>query len=66
MRIWIFTRPGKMEGHGYTDDVAYCWAWTKRGAIAKFSRLYADVMHREVDAVQFAPFSKYPVVATDY
>lgn len=66
MRCWIFSRPGQMEGHGYADDVAHCWAWTKRGAIAKFSRLYADVMPNEVDAVQFAPFSKYPVVDTDY
>lgn len=68
MRCWIFSRPDQMsKEHGcYTDDVAYCWAWTKRGAIAKFSRLYADVVPNEVDAVQFAPFSKYPVVATDY
>lgn len=66
MRCWIFSRPGQMDGHEYTDDVAYCWTWTKRGAITKFSRLYADVMPNEVDAVQFAPFRKYPVVVTDY
>lgn len=68
MRCWIFTRAGQMpEEHGcYTDDVAYCWAWTKRGAIAKFGRLYADVTPAEVDALLFSPFRKYPWVVTDY
>lgn len=63
-----FSRPDQMskEYGCYTDDVAYCWAWTKHGAIAKFSRLYADVAANEVDAVRFSPFSKYPVVVTDY
>lgn len=68
MRCWIFTRAGQMpEEHGcYTDDMAYCWAWTKRGAIAKFGRLYADVMSSEVDVLRFSPFRKYPWVVTDY
>ena len=66
MRCWIFTRAGQMREHGYTDDVAYCWAWTKRGAITKFSRLYADVTPDEVDVLRFSPFRKYPWVVTDY
>lgn len=68
MRCWIFSRPDQMsKEHGcYTDDVAYCWALTKHSAITKFSRLYADVIPSEVDAVRFSPLRKYPWVVTDY
>ena len=40
MFLWYFARPGQMEGHTYTDDVAVTRAWSKKGAVKKFRQLY--------------------------
>jgi hypothetical protein len=63
---WIFTRAAQMEGHEFTDDVAYCFCWTKKQAIKRFGQLYDDVKPFEVDKVVFDPFRRLPVVVTDY
>lgn len=66
MSCWIFTRAAQMEDHEFTDDVAYCFCWTKKQAIKRFGQLYDDVKPFEVDKVVFDPFRRLPVVVTDY
>lgn len=66
MFCWIFTRAAQMEDHEFTDDVAYCFCWTKKQAIKRFGQLYDDVKPFEVDKVVFDPFRRLPVVVTDY
>ena len=48
MFCWIFTRAAQMEDHEFTDDVAYCFCWTKKQAIKRFGQLYDDVKPFEV------------------
>lgn len=66
MFCWIFTRAAQMEDHEFTDDVAYCFCWTKKQAIKRFGQLYDNVKPFEVDKVVFDPFRRLPVVVTDY
>ena len=48
MFLFSFARAGEMIGHRFSDDVAVCYALTKKQAIKKFSRLYADIKPNEV------------------
>jgi hypothetical protein len=54
---YVFTRPGQMKGHKFTDDVAVCKAISKSQAIAQFSRYYADVQDSEVSRLQPRKYS---------
>ena len=38
--LYYYARPNQMDGHRFTDDVAICKAFTKKGALQKFRRLY--------------------------
>ena len=62
--IYCFTRPDQMKGHRFTDDVAICKAISKKRAVKKFSKLYADVSKKEVFRVAFG--RKLPTILTDY
>lgn len=55
-----------MEGHEFSDDVAYCFCWAKKQAIKRFGLLYDNVQPFEVDRITFNPFRLLPVVLTDY
>lgn len=46
--VWSFARADQMKGHRFTDDVAITLALTKKQAIKKFLRLYANVKPEEV------------------
>lgn len=62
MFCWIFTRAAQMEDHEFTDDVAYCFCWTKKQAIKRFGQLYDDVKPFEVDKVVYVhPKGRYIV-----
>ena len=40
--IWIYAKPDQMVGHKFTDDVAICFALTRKRAFNKFNRLYGN------------------------
>lgn len=63
-QLYVFAVPDAMIDHKFNDDVAITWAISKAEAIEKFSRLYKDVKHEEVDAVLFNHFGV--AILTDY
>ena len=63
-QLYVFAVPNAMTDHKFNDDVAITWAISKAEAIEKFSRLYKDVKHEEVDAVRFG--SDGVAILTDY
>lgn len=63
-QLYVFAVPNAMIDHEFNDDVAITWAISKVEAIEKFSRLYKDVKHEEVDAVRFNHFGV--AILTDY
>ena len=64
--LYYFSRPNQMIGHCFTDDVAVCFALSKKKAIKKFGRYYADVKSSEVKLLRL--FSSCPCICilTDY
>lgn len=64
--IYYFARPNQMVGHNFTDDVAVCFALTKKKAIEKFGLYYANVKYSEVKLLHL--FSSCPriCILTDY
>ena len=65
--LWCYTYPGAMVDHRFTDDVALCFALTKKRAIKKFERLYKiDLM--DIKTRVFRPGFNWLGVAilTDY
>lgn len=64
--LYYFSRPNQMIGHRFTDDVAVCFALTKRKAIEKFGLYYANVKPSEVKLLRL--FSSCPCICilTDY
>ena len=62
--IYCLARPDQMKGHKFTDDVAICKAFSKNGAVKKFSKLYTDVSKKEIFRVKFV--KDMPTVLTDY
>ena len=64
--FYYFSRPNQMVGHRFTDDVAVCFALTKKKAIKKFGLYYADVKSSEVTLLRL--FSSCPCICslTDY
>lgn len=40
MMLWCMAISHVMQGHRFSDDVALCRAFTKKGAIKKFQRMY--------------------------
>ena len=49
-QLYVFAVPDAMIDHEFNDDVAITYATNKAEAIEKFSRLYNNVNHEEVDA----------------
>ena len=64
--LYYFSRPNQMVGHHFTDDVAVCFALTKKKAIKKFGLYYANVKSSEVKLLRL--FSSCPCICilTDY
>lgn len=64
--LYYFSRPNQMVGHRFTDDVAVCFALTKKRAIEKFGLYYANVKSLEVKRLNL--FSSCPSICilTDY
>lgn len=64
--LYYFSRPNQMAGHRFTDDVAVCFALTKKKAIKKFGLYYANVKPSEVKRLNL--FSSCPSICilTDY
>ncbi len=65
--IYCFARADQMVGHDFTDDVAICIAISKKKAIEKFSKFYANVREKDVFKVSFIKLIKGRVeILTDY
>lgn len=62
--IYCFARANQMERHKFTDDVAICIAISKKRAMKKFCKLYANVLETEVFRVSLN--MAMPTVLTDY
>lgn len=62
MFLYSFARADQMIGHRFTDDVAICFALSKKQAIKKFSRLYDGIEEKEVTR---EPIRKV-MILTDY
>ena len=39
-KLWCYAKAFQMVGHNFNDDVAVCWAETKKEALEKFKELY--------------------------
>ena len=67
MFLYCLFIPGSMEddgAHTATDDCALCKAWSKKGAIKKFQKLYCDFDESNVSRVKY---NKYGIaILTDY
>lgn len=64
--IYCFARPNQMIGHRFTDDVAICFALTKKKAIKKFGLYYADVKTSEVKLLELFSSRSCICILTDY
>ena len=64
--IYCFARPNQMVGHKFTDDVAICFAFSKRKAIEKFSLYYTKVRPSEVKRVNLFTTCPFISILTDY
>ena len=68
--VYVYTKSGSMIGHKCTDDAAVTFALTKRKAVNKFKRYYAEV--NDGDVVNITPgllqclVSRRIVILTDY
>ena len=67
MFLYCLFIPGSMgndSNHTATDDCALCKAWSKKGAIKKFQKLYCDIDESNVSHVRY---NKYGIaILTDY
>lgn len=57
MKLYKLCVPNAMKEHIFTDDVAICWAWSKKGAIKKFRKLYSysnSIMELCVHKIHFS------------
>ena len=64
--FYYFSRPNQMVGHRFTDDVAVCFALTKKKAIKKFELYYADVKSSEVKPLSLFSSCSCICILTDY
>lgn len=65
--IYCFAKADQMIGHRFTDDVAICIAVSKKKAIEKFSKPYANVSEKEVFRISLIKLIKGRVeILTDY
>lgn len=55
-----------MVNHEFVDDVAITRAWTKRGAMKKFSLFYTYVYPGEVVRIKPRKYSEKVQILTDY
>lgn len=62
--LFVFTRPGQMDGEPFSDDVAVVRALTQNSAVRKFNKMYTDVREREVTRVR--SWCSHPYALTDY
>lgn len=64
-KLWCYSRPGVMEGHKYSDDVALCFALNKEHAMITFRQMYSkDLLEGKVEEVHFNDYGIF--VATSY
>lgn len=67
IRLYKLCVPDAMQEHRFTDDVAICWAISKKRAIKKFKRLYDyddQIMNTSVSRICF---NKWQIaILTDY
>lgn len=64
--LYYFSRPNQMVGHRFTDDVAVCFALTKKKAIEKFGLYYTDVKSSEVKKLNLLSSCPSICILTDY
>ena len=64
--LYYFSRPNQMINHRFTDDVAVCFALTKKKAIKKFSLYYANVKSSEVKRLNLFSSCSSICILTDY
>lgn len=67
IRLYKLCVPDAMQEHRFTDDVAICWAISKKRAIRKFKRLYDyddQTMNTSVSRVRFNNWKI--AILTDY
>ena len=65
--IYCFAKANQMVGHRFTDDVAICIAISKKKAIEKFGKPYANVREKDVFKVSLIKLIKGSVeILTDY
>jgi len=66
-KLFVYHRPGQMKGHNFTDDVAITKAYTKKGAIEKFRKLYLLTDEEAEKYIDIVWFNSYDVsILTDY
>ena len=67
IRLYKLCVPDAMQGHRFTDDVAICWAISKKRAIRKFKRLYDYDDQTMNTSVSRICFNKWQIaILTDY
>ena len=64
LRLYEYAFPNAMTGHDYTDDVAICWAKSKKDAVRKFQKLYGLADETNVSKVSWTDCGV--AILTDY
>ena len=64
LRLYAYTLPNAMDEHEYTDDVALCWAQSRKEAVKKFKPFYGHASKKTVHEVDFNRLGV--AILTDY
>lgn len=64
-KLFCYSKPGVMEHHNYTDDVALCYAQDENEAYEIFLQLYdIELLKGNIKEVSFNSYGVF--IATDY
>lgn len=66
MRLYVYSAPGQMVNHTFTDDVAITFARSKKEAVEQFRGIYRNCEASDVVSYSKRTLEKYVVILTDY
>ena len=64
--FYYYSKPNRMVGHEFSDDVAVCVALNRKSALNKFKKLYFDCDIKDIHKIRVQNLVSSAVVLTDY